>query len=150
MRYTVLTTGSNCFHACCTSVRVAYVCARVLTLFVFLDLFDSGSYRLTMELLCDRNPSRYRMKTVVQAKVDSHQPRISHPEHEVVPVRSAHVRHHQKLATSVELPPHPLPHLPLHGLMVPQIDHTQSAEASRCHSDRCHSGAWTHSINATP
>ena len=116
----------------------------------FLDLFDSVSYRLTMELLRDRDPSRYGMKTVVHAKIDSHQPRISHPEHEVVPVRSAHVRHHLKPATSVQLLPHPLPHLALHKAMVPQIDHTQSAEASRCQSERCRNGAWTHFINATP
>ena len=82
-----------------------------------------------MELLRDRDPSRYGMKTVVHAKIDSHQPRISHPEHEVVPVRSAHVRHHLKPAISVQLLPHPLPHLALHKAMVPQIDHTQSAEA---------------------
>ena len=146
----MLTRGSNCLHACCTSLRIACVCARVLTLLVFLDLFDSGSYRLTMELLCDRDPSRYGMKTVVHAKIDSHQPRISHPEHEVVPVRSAHVRHHLKPAISVQLLPHPLPHLALHKAMVPQIDHTQSAEASRCQSERGHNGAWTHFINAPP
>ena len=72
-----------------------------------------------MELLGDRDPPRYRMSTVVHAKMNIHEPGFGHPEHKVMPVRDAHVRDHSSPAAPVYSTPGALPHLPLHGLMIP-------------------------------
>ena len=72
-----------------------------------------------MELISDGDPSRYRMSTVVRAKINIDQPGLGHPQHETVPVRGAHVRDHGSPSAPIQSAPQSLPQVLLHGLMRP-------------------------------